>query len=64
MAGLDCIGTVVNTRNSKKESQKLNARKWWVGRGGPKIAIDATARKLTRVIYMMLREERTFRLDG
>ena len=33
-------------------------------RRGEKIAIVAAARKLMRVMYMMLKEEQTFRLDG
>jgi transposase len=33
-------------------------------RRGEKIAIVAAARKLMRVVYMMLKEEQTFRLDG
>ena len=33
-------------------------------RRGDKIAIVAAARKLMRAIYIMLKEEQTFRLDG
>ena len=31
---------------------------------GSKVAIVAAARKLMKAIYMMLKEERDFRLDG
>jgi hypothetical protein len=35
-----------------------------VRRGSSKIAIMAAARKMMRAIYVMLKEERSFRLDG
>ena len=33
-------------------------------RRGEKVAIVAAARKLMRAVYIMLKEEQTFRLDG
>jgi transposase len=49
---LNCNSSVTSHYNKIKESR------------GNKIAIVAAARKLMKAIYMMLREERTFRLDG
>jgi transposase len=49
---LNCESSVTKHYNKIKETR------------GPKIAIVAAARKLTRAIYIMLREERAFRLDG
>ncbi len=55
--------TRVHVRHCTKSSitqhyQRIKARK------GDKIAIVAAARKMMRVIYVMLKEERSFRLDG
>ncbi|MGA2873899.1 MAG: IS110 family transposase [Nitrososphaerales archaeon] len=49
---LNCESSVTRHYNKIKETR------------GPKIAIVAAARKLTRAIYIMLKEERDFRLDG
>lgn len=49
---LNCESSITKHYNKIKETR------------GPKIAIVAAARKLTRAVYMMLREERAFRLDG
>jgi transposase len=49
---LNCDSSVTKHYNRIKETR------------GAKIAIVAAARKLARAIYMMLREERAFRLDG
>jgi transposase len=49
---LNCGSSVTRHYNRIKETK------------GAKIAIVAAARKLTCAIYMMLREERAFRLDG
>ncbi len=49
---LNCESSVTKHYNRIKETR------------GAKIAIVAAARKLTCAIYMMLKEERAFRLDG
>ena len=49
---LNCESSVTRHYNRIKESR------------GSNVAIVAAARKLTKAIYIMLREERTFRLDG
>ncbi len=49
---LNCESSITKHYNKIKETR------------GPKIAIVAAARKLTRAVYIMLREERAFRLDG
>ncbi|MHB1868050.1 MAG: transposase [Nitrososphaerales archaeon] len=49
---LNCDSSVTKHYNRIKETR------------GNKIAIVAAARKLTKAIYIMLREERAFRLDG
>ena len=49
---LNCESSVTRHYNKIKETR------------GPKIAIVAAARKLMKAIYIMLREERAFRLDG
>jgi transposase len=49
---LNCNSSITRHYNRIKETR------------GSKVAIVAAARKLMKAIYMMLREERTFRLDG
>jgi transposase len=49
---LNCDSSVTKHYNRIKETR------------GSNVAIVAAARKLMKAIYMMLREERTFRLDG
>ncbi len=49
---LNCNSSITGHYNRIKETR------------GNKIAIVAAARKLTCAIYMMLKEERAFRLDG
>jgi transposase len=49
---LNCNSSITRHYNRIKETR------------GSKVAIVAAARKLMKAIYIMLREERTFRLDG
>jgi transposase len=49
---LNCNSSITRHYNRIKETR------------GSKVAIVAAARKLMKALYMMLREERTFRLDG
>ena len=49
---LNCNSSITKHYNKIKETR------------GSNVAIVAAARKLIKAIYMMLREERTFRLDG
>lgn len=49
---LNCNSSVTKHYNKIKESR------------GSNVAIVAAARKLMKAIYIMLKEERTFRLDG
>jgi transposase len=55
-----CTHVHVRSCNSSitKHYERIKARK------GSKIAIVAAARKLMRCVYMMLKEDRAFRLDG
>ena len=51
---------LVETRTGFKNKVKAELAK----RRGEKVAIVAAARKLMRAMYIMLKEEKTFRLDG
>jgi len=51
---------LVETRTGFKSKVKAE----FARRRGEKVAIVAAARKLMRAMYIMLKEEKTFRLDG
>ena len=57
---VQCTHTHVRYCNSSvtRHYNKITSRK------GTKIAITAAARKIMRVIYVMLKEDRSFRPDG
>jgi hypothetical protein len=49
---------IYNSESVTKHYNKIKSRK------GTKIAIIAAARKMIRAIYVMLKEDRSFRPDG